>query len=553
MRGSQWVMVVGLVLALGDTPAQAADTGTLSGLVANRDGLPVPDATVTIAGDSLPSGRSVVTGTNGLYQFEYLIPGEYTVQFGKAGEASIRRVALVEVGRNTQVDVVLGLTVAETLTVTAVQPVVDVRSTEVSFNFKSETLNSLPLDRTYRGLFQLIPGVADNRSPVGPAAGGSRQDSTYLIDGANITNPGFGYLSTEVNELDISEVNLKRAGINAEFGRTAGTVINAVSRAGSNQFSGIARVDTLPTAFVSPYKLPSSLTSAGAKPGTFRDTLLASDLSPAAGVGGPLVENRVFFYGSARAFRQTKWDRVNKVGTQLPDENRKGHELYGKLTASAASSQLLTGSYRHRPNRVTNAGLTSDSAPSVGVNSDNGSRIGTLEWSSFMSGQRSLNVRYLYMKENNEDTPTTLLGTPAFNPGNPAAMGRYTDSNQANLTTGASQYSQAQNYRRHEVRGVFTQFFSVGGTGHALKAGAAHEFAEEVLNRVTNAWGIIAPITQNDVPALRARYYKPQPPQVGQGRTGSLFLQDDVTIGHRTTVNAGVLMNRDEFAQVVAG
>src|SRR5213075_3197276 len=110
------------------------------------------------------------------------------------------------------------------------------RSTEVSFNISSDVLNSLPLDRTYRGLFQMIPGVADNRSPIGPSAGGSRQDNTYLIDGANITSPSFGYLSTEVNELDISEVNLKRAGISAEFGRTAGSVINAVSRSGSNQF-----------------------------------------------------------------------------------------------------------------------------------------------------------------------------------------------------------------------------------------------------------------------------------------------------------------------------
>ena len=124
----------------------------------------------------------------------------------------------------------------------------DVRSTEVSFNFTADTLNSLPLERTYRGLFQLIPGVADNRSPVGPAAGGSRQDNTYLIDGANITNPAFGYLSTEVNELDIAEVNLKRAGISAEFGRTGGTVTNAVSRSGSNRFPGIGRIDWLPRA-----------------------------------------------------------------------------------------------------------------------------------------------------------------------------------------------------------------------------------------------------------------------------------------------------------------
>src|SRR5215475_5745277 len=271
MLASRWLIVALLALTLESVSAAAADTGSISGLVVDRDGQPVADATATITGDRLPSGRSVTTGTNGLYQFDYLIPGEYTVQIEKTGVTASRRTALVELGRNTQVDVVLGLTVAETLTVTAAQPLVDVRSTEVSFNFKSDTLNSLPIEHTYRGLFQLIPGVADNRSPVGPAAGGSRQDSTYLIDGANITNPGFGYLSTEVNELDISEVNVKRAGISAEFGRTSGSVINAVSRSGSNQFSGIGRVDLLPTAFVNAYKLPATLLGAGVKPGTFRD------------------------------------------------------------------------------------------------------------------------------------------------------------------------------------------------------------------------------------------------------------------------------------------
>ena len=552
VRRCLWIFVLALIL--GRVSARAADTGTISGIVVDGSGQPIADATATLSGARLPSGRSVVTGTSGQYQFEYLIPGEYTIQIEKGGVSAAKRTALVEVGRTTQVDVVLGVTLAEEITVAAVHPIVDTRSTEVNFNYKSETLNRLPVDRTYRGLFQMIPGVADNRSPIGPSAGGSRQDSTYLIDGANITSPSFGYLSTEVNQLDISEVNLKRAGITAEFGRTAGSVVNAVSRAGSNQFAGIGRIDFLPTALVGGYKLPASLSSVGVTPGTFRDTLLTSDFSPAAGAGGPVVESRLFFYGSARAFRQTKWDRVNKMGLALPDEERKGHELYGKLTASASASHQLTASYRFRPNLVANSGLTSDSAPGVATTSDNGSRIATAEWSHFMTGQRSVNVRYLYMKENNEDEPVTALGMlPPFNPRNLAAMGQYTDPDQANLITGGSQYFNTQNYRRHELRGVFSQYFTLGGVNHGVKAGAGYEIGEEVLNRVTNGWGAIAAITQDGVPALRTRYYKPQSAQVGQGRTGSIFLQDDVTIGDRTTVNAGVLLNRDEFGQIVAG
>ena len=132
-----------------------------------------------------------------------------------------KRAAVVEVGKDTQVDFVLGLTIQEEVTVSAARPVVDIRSAEVGFNFREDVLNSLPLERTYRGLFQLIPGVADNRSSVGPAAGGTRQENLYLIDGANITSPAFGYLSTEINELNIAEVNIKRGGVSAEFGRTA--------------------------------------------------------------------------------------------------------------------------------------------------------------------------------------------------------------------------------------------------------------------------------------------------------------------------------------------
>jgi hypothetical protein len=195
--------------------ASAADTGTISGTVFDQAGETVADATVRVTGERLASGRSVVTGATGAYRFDFLLPGEYRVEVSTPTAAGVNRVAVVELGKDTQVDVVVGIAIAEQVTVSAARPLVDVRSTEVSFNFSADTINSLPLERTYRGLFQLLPGVSDNRSPVGPAAGGSRQDNTYLIDGANITNPSFGFLSTEINELDVAEVNLKRAGISA--------------------------------------------------------------------------------------------------------------------------------------------------------------------------------------------------------------------------------------------------------------------------------------------------------------------------------------------------
>ena len=236
MRGAVRPLLASLFLILTVAiSTQAADTGTISGAVFDSTGTPVADATVKISGDPLPIGRSVESDANGSYTLEYLEPGTYILEVAKEGIGTARRAVVAEVGRDTQVDLVIGLSVREELTSRRRPSPWSMCDPPKSASTSRPTrFTSLPLERTYRGLFQLIPGVADNRSPVGPAAGGSRQDNTYLIDGANITNPAFGTLSTEVNELDIAEVNLKRAGISAEFGRTAGTVTNAVSRSGSN-------------------------------------------------------------------------------------------------------------------------------------------------------------------------------------------------------------------------------------------------------------------------------------------------------------------------------
>ena len=438
--------------------------------------------------------------------------------------------------------------------VSAATPAVDVRSSEVNFNFKADEINTLPLERTYRGLFQLIPGVADNRSRVGPASGGSLQDNTYLIDGANITNPGYGYLSSEVNELDIAEVNLTRAGVSAESGRTGGSVVNVISRSGSNQFSGIGRMDWLPSGLVAAYKLPSELIEAGTRPGTFRDPMLVTETGPAIGLGGPVRLNHAFLYGSARYSRAVKWDRFNRVSDMLPDEVLTSTELYGKLTLVPAPTQQVNVSYRHRPLTIDNNNLDSTTAASLATNTDNGSGIGSVNWAYFMTPHTSLNVQYLYMREINEDHPLTDLGyLPPFNPANLSAMGQYTDPAQADLKVGGNQFASVQNYRRRELRAAVTETVDLRASRHVFKGGFGYESGSEEFNRTANGWGLIAAITQSGVPALRTRYFTPQPAQVGVGRTYSAYLQDDIIFGQRLSINAGVLFNRDEFAQEVAG
>lgn len=543
LRSAFWALVVSLAVAA--TATAQVTTGSVSGAVIDQTGAVLQGVTVRISGDNLPAGRTTTTSDAGLYNFQLLIPGKYTVEAEKPGLGKTSRPVEVQLGKDTQADITIGVSgVQEQLTVTAATPVVDTKSTEVAFNYQRDFIESIPLERTYRGLFQLIPGVAENRSVVGPAAGGSRQDNTYLIDGVNITNPGFGYLSTEVNELDIQEVSIKRAGVSAEFGRTAGAVTNAISKSGTNTISGTARMDWLPQGLIGDFKDTA-----------FRDPLLTTIVSPAIGVGGPLMKDKLFWYGSARYFKETRWDRITKLNDPLPDEKRTGRELYGKLTASPTPKHIVNVSYRDRPNDVENAGLGSSTQASAGYSADNSSRVATASWGFFMTDRSFIDVKYLFMKENNEGSPITELGylPSPFNPNNLSAMGQYDDPNLANVTTGGYQYFNHQNYRRHEIKGRFSQFFDTGRLNHEMKVGGGYEFGEEELQRTANGWGTLVRQTTGGVPQIRARYYENQPAQFGRGKTWSFFVQDNITISSRATLNAGVLFNRDDFGQLLDG
>ena len=540
-RSASSCLLISILLVLACAGAGlAGETGSISGVVKDSQGGMLPGAVVRVSSPQLPGGREGVTSATGAYVFQGLPPGIYKVEATMPGLGKTTREVRVSVDVDTQVDLALSPTASEELTVTAEAPAVDLKSTELNFNYTSEVIRDLPLSRSYQGLFQLIPGVAENNS-FAPAAGGSRQDNTYLIDGVNITNPSFGYLSTEVNELDIAEFNVKRGAITAEFGRAAGFVANAVSKSGTNTVSGAARMEYRPTGFVSKPKDPAF----GTPPTEY--------LNPAIGLGGPFIKDKLFWYGSARYFKTTAGDRVNQARTALPDRVEDGHELYGKVTATPSPKHLLNVSLRDRPYHVE-GDVTPSQAPSVATTDDNSTRVATAAYTFFASSRTSVELKYLYSAEKADFSPVTPLGyLPAWTPNNLAAMGQYTDPNQANLAVGAFQYSNVQHYKRHQARGTFSQFFDLGRTSHQLKVGAGFTFGQEELLRLTNGWGALVAQTLSGQPIIRARYYFQQPPQLGQGRTWSAFVQDTLTIARRLTFNLGMLLNRDEYAEDLKG
>lgn len=542
LRSAIYMLVVSLALAV---PAAAQQTtGSVSGAVFDQTGAVLQGVTVRISGDQLPAGRKTTTSDAGLYNFPLLTPGNYTVEAEKTGLGKASRPVEVQLGKDTQADITIGVTgVQEQITVTAATPVVDTKSTEVAFNYRADEILTLPLPRSYSGLFQLIPGVAENNS-FAPAGGASRQDNKYLMDGVDITNPGFGYLSSEVNDLDIAEFSVKRGGISAGAGRASGFVTNVVSKSGTNQLRGTVKTELRPSSFNAD---SNTLDSVGniIKSASTTDRYLAG-----FAIGGPLVHDRLFWYGSGQYLRQKTTDRTNALGP-VPDSTDATKEIFGKLTGQPGGNMFFNAGFRYRPRTCNLCGIGNQDSPGVARNTESDNKIDTVTWNWFPANRTVFDARYIHMEENSTNLPVRDLGfQPTFNVNDLANMGQYTDTSGAiNVVRGAwNLRSETVNYKRDEFRATVTQFFDAAGASHQLKGGFAIEEGSEFLERRSNGWGTLNLVAAGGT-QVQATYYPEQPAQVSPGRTYTLFIQDDITFGQRLTLNAGVLVNRDEFAQ----
>jgi hypothetical protein len=520
--------------------AWAAETGSVSGTVRDKDGAPLPGVSVTISGDPLPAGRTEASDENGGFDFQRLPPGEYQITAELQGMGNARRAVIVQVDKDTQVPLEIGPSVSEEITVTAVAPVIDVKSTEAQVNYTQEQIESLPIPRDYKGTFQLAPGVSEN-DHLAPNAGGSRQDNTFLLDGVNITNPHYGDLVPNVPEIDITEVNLKRAGITAEFGRTGGMVVNAVTRSGTNELGGQARFESQPASFVS-----------DSKDKTLQNTTDRKSL--AASLGGPILRDRLWYYGSASFPERDTTDRRNNLGA-VPDRKVSTDEYFLKLTANPSSAHFLNASVRSRKTTDDNAGIDSNISPAVGADNSTDYLIGNLGWIWNTTADSFVEVRFNHDKEQNSTDPNNSLGyRPAFDPAHPELMGRFTTTADR-IVGGANAVGQLvggtdlaindDDFLRDEVRATFQTFQDWLGRDHDLRAGVTAERDSERLQRRANGWGNVSwnPTTKE----FTASYVSTQPPHTGRGRNYGAFLQDQVTLGSRATLTAGVLLNKDDY------
>ncbi|MEQ1759526.1 MAG: carboxypeptidase-like regulatory domain-containing protein [Vicinamibacterales bacterium] len=229
---------VALVFGLSSVLPAAAQlaTGTLAGRIQDSQGAVVPGAQVVLTSATQATRAEFISDQSGNFVFAGLSPGSYVLDVSISGFKRVHQTGVtVSAGDRAVVpSITLELgRVEEIVEVRASAPLIQARSGERSFTIPTESVTNLPLiNRNYATLASLAPGV-DGTARIG--GGGA---TTFTLDGVSTMDTGSNRLLVAVNVESIAEVKVLSSGYQAEFGRSSGLQIAAVTKGGSNQFRG---------------------------------------------------------------------------------------------------------------------------------------------------------------------------------------------------------------------------------------------------------------------------------------------------------------------------
>jgi outer membrane receptor protein involved in Fe transport len=253
-RSLPWGMTTTVVIALvafaiGVKAQTQITTGTIQGTVSDANGAALPGASVEVKNTQTNFARTTTTDDEGRFIALQLPPGKYTLTITKSGFATlIVENADVTVGQAMNLPLAMKVSqVQETVTVTAT-PTVETTKTESSTTLNELSVSTTPiLGRKFEDLLTLTPGVSIVQGPDGDEitfAGQRGVFNNVSLDGGDYNNGFFGeQLGGQRAAIDITleavkEFQVVATGANAEFGRTAGGVINVITKSGTNDIHG---------------------------------------------------------------------------------------------------------------------------------------------------------------------------------------------------------------------------------------------------------------------------------------------------------------------------
>ncbi|MGH9456362.1 MAG: carboxypeptidase regulatory-like domain-containing protein [Thermoanaerobaculia bacterium] len=578
------VLVMLSLVALMAPVVMAQQTGSIIGTVTTADGQPLPGVTIEARSALLPQARVTTTQSNGEYRFPQLPPGDYTVTFTLAGMRTQSRNVAVFLGQNSTVDVQMALeAVAETITVTADSPLIDRESTAIKSAVSEELIEQVPVGQDYRDLLRLAPAVQVNDAEVrGPSAGGSEQDNVYQFDGVNVTLPLFGTLAAEPSTHDIAQVSFVKGGAKAvDFNRSGGMTIDSVSKSGTSEWKGEVE-----------YQFQSSDMSSDVTGVSLSQFDQDRDWAT-FGIGGPVLRDRLFFYGSYYRPTVTR-DNSSNVYGEVPDFESVRDEFFGKLTFTPTGNLLLHGSYRDSENVSENASVGGAEAATASTGGESLQNIGIFEGSWVINDRSFATFKFNDYGLETASIPDTLLDVvpsgqigamldlnnldrmghffvPSFDEDDPAfnafiaplveQYGFLRDGvRTGGGAVGAASQINEQDFFRQSWQGGYDFTFGDVVT-HDVHVGYQWYLDEEDLARASNGWGVITvpggtAVCDDDLPCagepvfFEAEFQRSnvgtEPRQVIHSEFESQNFEINDTIGwNNWSFNLGVMVSND--------
>ncbi len=597
MNRKVWLVVFMVCWAL--TGRAQVTTGTISGTVSDATGAVMPGVRMVAQNEDTGITRTVTSDAAGRYTAPQLSLGNYRVTASIEGfQTEVRRGILLTVGREAVVNMQLTVgAVAQIVEVIGEAPLVQTTEATVGYLISERTVQNLPLEgRDLAGLVLLSPGVSEavNASRTGSAfqgwgrrisIGGARaQDSAYLLDGTYINDmnhhipsgPSGALLGVET----VREFEVLTSSFGAQYGRTMGGVLNAVSRSGTNEFHGSIYNFLRNSAMDARnfFDRDPSNPTVRSDPPPFRRNQFG-----AAG-GGPIQKDKAFFFVAYEALRQRLSETLNRT---VPDVNarlgilptgtvavaarvRPFLDLWPLPTPGGANFGAGTAEYIFTSSQPTRDDfgqgrvdwqISDNDSLFVRFTASNSDQANQESYPGFLHLPH-MATRLLTIGETHIFSPTLLLtaragfsrvfpGDDAVRPKVPAHLESVPGEGPPDLSPGSgisgiSGYGTPGDYfitNRFEYKGDINH--AVGA--HALKYGALLErmqFNQNLPNRMfgTWTWGSLTTFLTGATPTT----YRGTPRHLGDAFSDTrqwfwgFYFQDDWKVNSKLTLNLGL-------------
>jgi outer membrane receptor protein involved in Fe transport len=310
---------IALVTLLTAGSASAQGTAVLTGTIVDAaTKKPLADVVVTVTSPALQGEQTVVTDGSGSYRVPNLPQGDYTLRLDRDSFRPYARGGITMRGNSTiRVNAeLLPESVqlkAEEVVVVGKAPTVDVGSSSTGVTLNQDFTSRIALNapggksaasHSFESLAAVAPGAAADTYGVG-INGTTSPENAFQIDGVGVNDGAFGILATPLSTEFIKELNVVTGGYMPEYGRSMGGTFDVTTKSGSNEFHGNVWFNISPGSLEGPrtaIKSDASVITTNSRIANLRDF--------GAGVGGPIIKDKLWFFGGLQAaFTREALDR----------------------------------------------------------------------------------------------------------------------------------------------------------------------------------------------------------------------------------------------------